>query len=106
MYNYNSQGQQGAGTVGSLFNWGDWVQFVGIYNDTTQTLQTYVNGTLQGSRTSTTSTIYSVGDHKISAPNYSGAINGKVAITRHYNVALTSTEVLKNYNAQKSRFGL
>jgi hypothetical protein len=106
MYNYNSQGQQGAGTVGSLFNWGDWVQFVGIYNDITQTLQTYVNGTLQGSRTSTPSTIYSVGDHKISAPNYSGAINGKVAITRHYNRALSSSEVLQNYNAQKSRFGL
>jgi hypothetical protein len=31
---------------------------------------------------------------------------GNIAITQIYNRALTSTEVLQNYNAQKSRFGL
>jgi hypothetical protein len=31
---------------------------------------------------------------------------GNIAITRIYNRALTSTEILQNYNAQKSRFGL
>ena len=106
MYNNSSEGQLGAGTSAGMFSWGNWVQFVGMYNDTTQTLQTYVNGVLQGTRGSTPSTIYSVGTHKISAPEYSGTINGKVAIVRHYNKALLSSEILQNYNAQKSRFNL
>jgi hypothetical protein len=31
---------------------------------------------------------------------------GNIAISRVYNRALTSTEILQNYNAQKGRFGL
>ena len=36
----------------------------------------------------------------------SNYLNGSVAICRLYNRALTQTEVLQNYNALKSRFGL
>lgn len=32
--------------------------------------------------------------------------NGRIAIVRVYNRGLTATEILQNYNAQKSRFGL
>lgn len=32
--------------------------------------------------------------------------NGKMSIVRMYNTALTSTQVLQNFNANKSRFGL
>ena len=31
---------------------------------------------------------------------------GKIAVGRFYNKVLNQTEVLQNYNAQKSRFGL
>ena len=34
------------------------------------------------------------------------AFNGNISIARIYNRALTATEVLQNYNATKSRFGL
>ena len=34
------------------------------------------------------------------------AFNGKISTTRIYNRALSSTEVLQNYNATKTRFGL
>jgi hypothetical protein len=33
-------------------------------------------------------------------------LNGRIANTQIYNRALSSTEILQNYNAQKSRFGL
>jgi hypothetical protein len=42
--------------------------------------------------------------------NLSGAfanyLNGNIAQTVMYNRALTATEILQNYNATKSRFGL
>lgn len=40
----------------------------------------------------------------ISTPAY--VLSGSVAISRIYNRALTAQEVLQNYNAQKTRFGL
>lgn len=39
-------------------------------------------------------------------PGVSYHLNGKIAVTRVYNKALTAAEVTQNYNAQKSRFGL
>jgi hypothetical protein len=33
-------------------------------------------------------------------------LNGKISITKIYNRALSATEILQNYNATKSRFGL
>ena len=33
-------------------------------------------------------------------------LNGKVAIARIYNRALSQAEITQNYNAQKGRFGL
>ena len=106
MYNFSSQGQQGAFTSAGVFNWDNWAHFVGTYDNTAQTLKTYVNGVLLSTRTSTPSTIYSVGVHKISGTDYGGEVKGKIAIVRHYNKALSDTEVSQNYNAQKSRFGL
>jgi hypothetical protein len=104
MYNYNSQGQQGASTSAGVFNWDNWAHFVGVYDDTNQILKTYVNGVLLGSRTNTASTIYSVGVHKISGTDYGGEVKGNIAIVRHYNRALSDSEVKQNFSAQSSRF--
>jgi hypothetical protein len=106
MYNYSSAGQQGAQTSAGVFNWDNWAHFVGIYDDNAQTLKTYVNGILLGTRTSTPSTIYSVGVHKISGTDYGGEVKGNIAIARHYNKALSDSEVKQNFNAQSSRFGI
>ena len=38
--------------------------------------------------------------------NTTSTINGRVALTQIYNRALSTSEILQNYNAQKSRFGL
>jgi hypothetical protein len=39
-------------------------------------------------------------------PPGTNTFNGRIGITQIYNRALTETEILLNYNAQKSRFGL
>jgi len=43
---------------------------------------------------------------RIATGGYSGTFNGKLSHISIYNRALTSAEVLQNYNAIKSRFGL
>jgi hypothetical protein len=106
MFNYSSGGQLGATSAASIFDWGSWTHFLGTYDDSAQTLNTYINGSLVATRASTPSTIYNVSVHKIAGTNYSLGINGKVSIARHYNKALSSTEVLQNYNATKGRYNL
>lgn len=68
--------------------------------------RTYVNGvdgtTNIGTHTNPTS---SSTNFTISLPSTS-VITGRVANLQAYNRALSSAEVLQNYNAQKSRFGL
>jgi hypothetical protein len=99
MFNYSSAGQVGASTSASIFNWGSWTHFVGVYDNSSQSLKTYINGVLQATTTSVPSTIYSVGVHKIAGTDYSLGIYGNVATARHYNRALSAAEVLQNYYA-------
>ena len=71
-------------------------------------LQMYINGILTNSTTS------AVAQTSISAEFYlatfrsdaSEAFSGTIYSTTIYNRVLTSTEILNNYNANKSRFGL
>jgi hypothetical protein len=104
MFNYSSAGQVGASTSASIFNWGSWTHFVGVYDNSSQSLKTYINGVLQATTTSVPSTIYSVGVHKIAGTDYSLGILGNVAAARHYNRALSATEILQNYYAGLQRF--
>jgi hypothetical protein len=107
MFNYsNTAGQVGAQTISGVFNWDSWVHFVGTYDDLSQTLKTYINGSLSATRTSTPSTLYSIYAHKISGTNFGGEVKGKISIVRHYNRAITASEVLQNFDAQKTKFGL
>ena len=57
------------------------------------------------------------GDSTVSVANIQGGLtlgrnsssrytNGKIAACQIYDTALTAAEILQNYNAQKSRFGL
>jgi hypothetical protein len=80
-----------------------WGHVVGVLDTTA--IRLYLNGVEIG--TATTRTINPNPNNSslyISGPTYS--LNGKIAISRIYNRALTATEVLQNYNAQKGRFGL
>jgi hypothetical protein len=86
---------------------------VGTCDVNTDELKFYVNGTLTQT-TSFTSTfdtadtpinIGGTGILKFSA-TYAGWANGKIYSTQIYNRALTQSEVLQNFNAQRARFGI
>jgi hypothetical protein len=85
-------------------NWGEWYNFTSTYDGSS--VKGYKNATspqttpLSGNLYNTISPIY-LGRSKYG--NYAPCSIGNFKI---YNRALTSTEILQNYNAQKSRFGL
>lgn len=67
----------------------------------------YVNGVAEDSHTPTLSAAAWTGDWRIGARwNNTYNLNGEIPILKVYNQALTSTEITKNFNAIRSRFGL
>jgi len=80
-----------------------------------QTYDLYINGILNTTYTAafTASILQTspiIGGRTLSGtdptPVNTDFLNGRIYSTQIYNRALTATEVLQNYNAQKSRFGL
>jgi hypothetical protein len=76
----------------------------------------YINGALAATEVTiasgTTPLSGGAGIHMAAKNDTSGSttqsnyLNGGIAVARIYSVALTSTQVTQNYNAQKARFGL
>ena len=80
--------------------------FVGVFNGSTTTI--YVNGVAEATQTMSnqpSGTAYTVqaqiGRYEASYPSAS-----EIALTRIYKQPLSAAQVLQNFNAQKSRFGL
>ena len=88
-----------------------WYQVVYVWkNGATKTLETYINGVSIGtvnhtlnSLLNTPSSLY-LGSYN--GGEYSQYFNGRIGITRLYNTALTSANVLQNFNADKNKYGL
>ena len=90
--------------IDSVLSNGVWMHVVGTYDGTTPLI--YVNGvsqTLTGEVTAAAGAANKcyIGRTAYQVPFY---FNGKIANVKIYNRALTSTEVVQNYNATKSRF--
>jgi len=116
---YYAQIGSGSGSGSSLFvnstNYvgtiGGWSQIVYVFtNIAANTLQTFVNGSSIGtvghnlsSILNSTNPLY-IGSYN--GGEYSQWFDGKIGIVRLYNAALTSSQVLQNYNADKSKYGL
>lgn len=85
-----------------------WYNVVGTYNGSV--LTQYLNGASQSTLNYAGTPSSSGAGVRIARRWDTGAgadhINGQIPIVRVYNRALTATEVLQNYNAQRSRFGL
>ena len=76
----------------------------GVVTYTNRQTRLYVNGSLVRTGLTTTRTVW---PQLYTAGNGSyGAFPGRLAIYRVYTRPLTATEVLQNYDAQRSRFGL
>ena len=102
-FRFRAGGIQVAATSSKIAN-SEWTHLVGTFTNSTGSL--YVNGILDGF-------VYQSGD--IDTTSYAsmtigsnagttGYASGSVALAKIYNRALTSDEVLKNYNATKDRF--
>lgn len=116
---YYAQMGSGIGSGATLFQnssnkvrtLGTWYQLVYVFtNVAANTLQTFVNGSSIGSVghslasiLDTTTGLY-IGSYNNG--EYAQWFDGKIGITRLYNRALTSTEVLNNYNVDKTKYGL
>ena len=116
---YYAQLSSGSGSGATLFvnstnfvgTIGTWYQLVYVLtNGATKTLETFVNGSSIGSVSHSLASILNT-----SANLYIGSYNngeyaqyfdGKIGITRLYNRALSSVEVLQNYNVNKTEYGL
>jgi hypothetical protein len=74
-------------------------------------LKAYVNGALYNTSAATFSSIYN-SDKNVAIGNYNigqtpeRKYNNSIALPRIYNRALSATEVSRNYNADRSKFGL
>jgi len=95
----------------NTINISQWNQIVHMYDGTTASL--YTNGVFSNSKEFSVSTGNQLNTTNntflIGTGQYTGAYTyttGKMSISRMYNRVLTASEVLQNYNAQKSRFGL
>ncbi len=66
----------------------------------------YLNGSLIQTKSLSTTISYTNNTDKLIGTNAGGyeAVDGKIPIVRFYNRAITATEILQNYNAQKSRY--
>ena len=89
----------------SLFSANSWNHIVCTYASGTKRI--YLNGVQVGSVTGLTGTISTnANGPRIGAHSSGYYLDGEIAISRVYTKALTAAEILQNYNAQKSRFGL
>ena len=83
-----------------------WYNMVITWDTGANTSKVYIGGTLDNSGTATNST--STGTFEIgrSPGGLTQLWYGNIASVKYYNRVLTATEILQNYNALKSRFGL
>jgi hypothetical protein len=114
---YYAQLGSGSGSGSSLFvnstNYvgtiGTWYQIVYVFtNVASNTLETFVNGVSIGTVSHSLASILN-STNPLYIGSYNGGefgqwFDGKIGITRLYNAALTSTQVLQNYNADKSKY--
>jgi len=88
-----------------------WYQVVGVWtNVSSNSFALYINGNLIGSNShsftsirNTTSPLY-LGS--FNGGQFSQWLNGRMGVVRVYNKSLTGSEVLQNFNADKTKYGL
>lgn len=88
-----------------------WYQLVYVFKTgATKTLETYKNGVSIGSVNHTLNSLLNTPSNlyigSYNNGEYNQYFNGRIGVTRLYNTALTAANVLQNYNADKSKYGL
>lgn len=89
-----------------------WYQIVGVCNNTSNLITLYINGVSQGSNANSFSSIknttssLSIGSFNNNIGGFGQWVNGKIGIVRLYNSALSSSDVSKNFEANRNIYGL
>ena len=88
-----------------------WYQLVYVFkNGATKTLETFVNGSSIGTVNHSLASILNTGTNLYLGSYNNGEFpqwfDGRIGVTRLYNTALTSAQVLQNYNANRLTYGL
>jgi hypothetical protein len=84
-----------------------WTYIVGTYDGVTS--RAYVNGIQVWSAAQTgtiSSATYVVGTYGSGLTDGVHNFQGRISVAKIYNVGLTASQILQNYNVQKGRFGL
>lgn len=90
---------------------GTWYQLVGVWtNIASNSIELYINGASIGSNSHSFTSIKN-STNPLYLGSYNGGefsqwFNGRMGVVRMYNNALSATQVLQNYNATKSLYGL
>jgi hypothetical protein len=116
---YYAQLGSGSGSGSTLFvnsttfvgTLNTWYQLVYVFtNGGTQTLQTFVNGSSIGTVNHSLANILNTSSNLYLGSYNNGEFeqwfDGRIGITRLYNVALTAGQVLQNYNANRALYGI
>ena len=116
---YYAQLGSGSGSGSTLFvnsttfvgTLNTWYQLVYVFtNGGTQTLQTFVNGSSIGTVNHSLASILNTSTNLYLGSYNNGEFaqwfDGRIGITRLYNAALTSAQVLQNFNANRGLYGL
>ena len=88
-----------------------WYQVVYVWkNVASNSLETYINGVSIGSVSHSLASILNTSNNlyigSYNGGEFSQWFNGRIGIVRLYNSALSATDVLQNFNANKSIYGL
>ena len=89
---------------------GTWYQVVYVYSNSSDTFSTYINGSFIGSVSCTIGNLLNSSNNlylgSYNGGEFSQYYNGKIGVTRIYSVALTASEVNRNFESDRATYGL
>jgi len=107
----NLEFQIGASTLSTPYTWTTdaWYYITATWNGSS--ISTYINGVLQGSIAATSTTFkpnFSISGRSTSSDFTTGIypFPGSIALVTIYNQALTSNQILQNFNALRGRYSI
>jgi len=88
-----------------------WTQLVYVFNNVANNnIITYVNGVQQSTTTHSFASILNTANNlylgSYNGGEFSQWFNGRIGVTRMYNSALTGAQVLQNFNADRTKYGI
>lgn len=103
--NFNINTSSGLKTLlsTSLLNTGQWYHITVTYNQSNITM--YINGVSDSTTSASGSIVYPSTAAPLLGGGFSSFFFGYVSILKIYEGALSSTQILNNFNANKTRFG-